>query len=135
MLKLVDRLVSEASVRKNVRVRVPLGAQVRNLQEISRWEKNSIVIVMKEFLLNVLIIVYASVSAIGIIAYWPTIKDLYRKKPSANINSYILWTVGSGIGFLYSLFILSDLLLKIVSGLYFGANALVLLLSIKLRHR
>ena len=90
---------------------------------------------MKELLLQLLIITYASVSVIGIVAYWPTIKDLYRKKPSANINSYILWTVGSGIGFLYSLFILSDLLLRIVSGLYLGANALVLLLAIKLRHR
>lgn len=90
---------------------------------------------MKELLLNALIIAYASVAVIGIIAYWPTIRDLYRKKPSANTNSYILWTVASGIGFLYSLFILSDLLLRIVSGLYLGANALVLLLSIKLRHR
>lgn len=90
---------------------------------------------MRELLLNVLIIVYASVAVIGLIAYWPTIKDLYRKKPSANINSYMMWTVTSGIGFLYTLFILSDLLLRIVSGLYLGANALVLLLSIKLRHR
>lgn len=90
---------------------------------------------MKEFLLHLLIITYASVGVIGLIAYWPTIRDLYQKKPSANINSYMLWTVGSGIGFLYSLFILSDLLLRIVSGLYLGANALVLLLSIKLKNR
>ena len=90
---------------------------------------------MKELLLHLLIIAYASVGVIGIIAYWPTIRDLYRKKPSANINSYILWTATSGIGFLYSLFILSDLLLRIISGLYLGANALVLLLGIKLRQR
>jgi len=90
---------------------------------------------MKELLLNILVITYASIGVIGIIAYWPTIRDLYRKKPNANINSYILWTVASGVGFLYSLFILSDLLLRIISGLYLGANALVLLLSIKLKHR
>ena len=90
---------------------------------------------MKELLLQVLIIAYAGVSVVSLIAYWPTIRDLYRKKPSANINSYILWTVASGVAFLYSLFILSDLLLRIISGLYLGANALVLLLSIKLKQR
>ena len=90
---------------------------------------------MEELLLHVLIIAYASVGVIGIIAYWPTIKDLYYKKPSANINSYALWTATSGIAFLYSLFILPDLLFRIVSGLNFGACALVLLLSINLRNR
>lgn len=90
---------------------------------------------MKELLLNVLIIAYASIGVISIIAYWPTIRDLYHKKPSANISSYLLWTATSGVAFLYSLFILPDLLLRIVIGLNFGACALVLILSIKLRHR
>ena len=90
---------------------------------------------MKELLLHTLIIAYASVAVISLIAYWPTIKDLYYKKPSANINSYVLWTATSGIAFLYSLFILPDLLFRIVSGLNFGACALVLLLSINLRHK
>ena len=90
---------------------------------------------MSELLLQALIIAYASVSVINFIAYWPTIKDLYYyKKPSANINSYILWTATSGIAFLYSLFILQDLLFRIVSGLGFGSCALVLILSVNLKY-
>jgi len=89
---------------------------------------------MSGILLQALIVAYASVGVITIIAYWPTIKDLYHKKPSANMSSYVLWTAASGIAFLYSLFILPDLLFRIVSGLNFGASALVLLLSINLRY-
>ena len=89
---------------------------------------------MKELLLQVLTIAYASVGVIGFIAYWPTIKDLYyHKKASANVTSYLLWTATTGIAFLYSLFILPDFLFRIVSGINFGACALVLLLSIKLK--
>ena len=89
---------------------------------------------MKEILLKVLIIAYASVSVIRIIAYWPTIKDLYlRKKASANITSFSLWSVTSGITFLYSLFILSDFLFRVVSFIGFILCVIVLFLSIWLK--
>ena len=81
-------------------------------------------------------IAYASVGAIANVAYWPTIKDLYfHKKPSANITSYLLWTATSGIAFLYSLFVLKDSLFRIVSGLSFAANTLILVLSINLKYK
>lgn len=90
---------------------------------------------MKELLLQILIVAYACVAVINIIAYWPTIRDLYyHKKPSANIASYILWTTVSGITFLYSIFVLPDLLFRMVSALGLTANLLVLLLSINLRY-
>lgn len=90
---------------------------------------------MKELLLRALIIAYASVGVVSTIAYLPTIRDLYNKKPSANINSYVLWTATTGTAFLYSLFILQDLLFRIVSGLSFGGCVLVLLISINLRRK
>ena len=90
---------------------------------------------MKEILLQALTIAYAVVGVVGFIAYWPTIKDLYHhKKPSANTVSYMLWTTTTGIAFLYSLFILPDLLFRIVSGINFGACALVLFLRIRLKN-
>ncbi len=90
---------------------------------------------MKQILLQALIVAYAGVGVVGVIAYWPTIKDLYyHKKLSANIASYVLWVATSGIAFLYSLFILPDLLFRIVSGVNFGACALVLFLSINLKN-
>ena len=91
---------------------------------------------MIELLLQILTIAYASDGVIANVAYWPTIKDLYfHKKPSANITSYLLWTATSGIAFLYSLFVLKDSLFRIVSGLSFVANALILILSINLKYK
>lgn len=91
---------------------------------------------MKELLLQLLIITYAATGIIGLVGYWPTLQDLYRhKKPSANISSYILWSSTGGIGFLYSMFILSDLLLRIVSGINFFACITVLALSVSLNKK
>jgi hypothetical protein len=90
---------------------------------------------MKEFFLNVLIIAYATVGAINIIAYFPTIKDLYHhKKASANVLSFTIWTGAAVITFLYSLFILPDILFIIVSGINLAADITVLTLSIILKH-
>ncbi len=91
---------------------------------------------MEETLLKILIVSYGVTGIIDTIAYWPTIKDLWLlKKPSANIQSYILWTVTTGIGFLYSLLILPDLLFRFVSGMMFFANVVILILSIRLKSR
>lgn len=88
---------------------------------------------MKELLLQSLIFAYACVGVFAAIGYWPTIRDLYHhKKPSANITSYILWTATSGIAFLYSIFILPDLLFRIVSGINFLSCGTILILSISL---
>lgn len=91
---------------------------------------------MTEILLQILIFAYASTGIITIIGYIPTIKDLWQhKKMSANISSYTIWTVCSGIAFLYSLFILPDMLFQIVSGLNTASCALILLLSIMLKYK
>ena len=88
---------------------------------------------MQEILFKILIIIYGATAIIDIIAYWPTLKDLWRKKPSANIYSYILWTATTGIAFLYSLLILPDLPFRIVSGVVFFANVSILFLSLRLK--
>jgi len=91
---------------------------------------------MTMVLLQILIITYASVGVIATIGYLPTIKDLYfRKKMSANISSYVIWTASSVITVLYSLFILPDLLFRIVSGLNFASCALILILILGLKYR
>lgn len=91
---------------------------------------------MKELLLQALVIAYGTTSIISLSAYWPTIRDLYyKKKPSANIASYILWSSTGGIGFIYAIFIISDLLLSIVSGINFFACLVVLVLSIGLKQK
>ena len=89
---------------------------------------------MNILLIKLLSIAYACVGIISLLAYWPTIRDLsHHKKPSANISSFSLWTITSGITLLYSIFILPDLLFRLVSGLNFFACSIVLILSLKLK--
>jgi len=89
---------------------------------------------MKVLLLQILSIAYGGVGVIGVIAYWPTIKDLHvHKKPSANMASYGLWTLTTGITFLYSVFILPNPLFIFVSVMNFLMCALVLFLSVILK--
>lgn len=89
---------------------------------------------MEDILLTLLISAYAITGIVDIIAYWPTIKDLYYyKKPSANFRSYFIWAITSFIAFMYSLFILQDLLFRIVSGMFFSANLCVLFLILRLK--
>ncbi len=89
---------------------------------------------MEELLLQVLKISYAGVGLVGLIWYWPTVKDLYHHKvASANIASYVIWTLCGGVAFLYSIFVLPDLLFQFVSGTGFLACAIILLLSMRLK--
>lgn len=88
-----------------------------------------------EILLKLLAFAYAATGIVATIGYFPTIKDLWlHKKSSANIQSYIIWTACGLIVFSYSLFVLPDLLFRIVSGLNFLSCLLILILSLILRH-
>ena len=87
-----------------------------------------------EPMLKIIVFLYAGTGIVATIGYLPTIKDLYHKKPSANINSYIVWTFCAGITFLYAITVISDLLLEIVTGLNFLSCAIILFLAIKLKY-
>ena len=89
---------------------------------------------MKIFL-EILTILYGGVGLVSVIAYWPTIKDLWHKKPSANSTSFEIWTLTSGITFLYSHYIVNNLLFSIVSGINFGLTAVVLVLRLRIRRK
>jgi hypothetical protein len=88
---------------------------------------------MKEVLIKLIIGAYACAGAVAIIAYLPTVRDLFNKKPSANSVTFLLWTLSTGVSLLYSLFVLDDLLFRIVSGINFCSCAIILVLSLRLR--
>jgi hypothetical protein len=88
-----------------------------------------------DLLLQFLIIAYAGTGIVATIGYVPTIIDLIHKKKSANVSSYAIWTLCSMITFLYSLFVLNDLLLRVVTGLNFLCCATILVLGIRLNIR
>ncbi|MCU0652740.1 MAG: hypothetical protein MUD10_00580 [Candidatus Pacebacteria bacterium] len=88
---------------------------------------------MAELLIRILAVAYGSVGIIGIIAYWPTIRDLINKKPSANLSSYSIWVATNLVTFLYSLFVVDDLLFRLVSGAYLAVNTSVFLLRLRIK--
>ena len=88
-----------------------------------------------DFLLELLVFAYAATAIIAVVGYWPTIKDLYHRKPSANISSYIIWTIDTGIVFMYSLFVVPDFLFQIVSGFNFACCIIILVMSIGLKNK
>ena len=85
--------------------------------------------------LTIIAFIYACTGIISTIGYLPTIKDLINKKNSANIHSYIIWTLCSGVTFLYSIAVISDLLLEIVTGLNFISCLTILILSLNLKRK
>jgi len=108
---------------------------LRGLELKSRLISDFLVLysIMQELIIKLLAVAYGGVGIVNLIAYWPTIKDLFNKKPSANIPSYFLWTVTSGITLFYSLFVLNDLLFRLVSGVNFVCCALILFLCIRMK--
>lgn len=91
---------------------------------------------MTDILLNLLVLAYAATGIISLTAYWPTIKDLYfYKKKSANIQSYAIWMITTGITVLYSMFVLADLPFRIVAWVNFICVVIILTLSVGLSRK
>lgn len=85
--------------------------------------------------MEILIIIatlYLLAGMVSILGYMPTIKDLLNKKKSANIKSYLIWTMSSGITFTYALIAIPDILLRIVTGFTLIACATTLTLALRL---
>lgn len=76
---------------------------------------------------------YAISGIIVAFGYVPTIKDLLKGKPSASINSYLIWTFCATIAVIYASIIISDLLLIVISGLNLFAILTVVILAINLK--
>lgn len=87
-----------------------------------------------DWTLAIIAFLYAGTGIIATIGYIPTIKDLIKKVPSANISSYIVWTFCACITFIYAFLVVSDLLLEIVTGLNLASCALILILAVKLKY-
>lgn len=86
---------------------------------------------MKELFLEGLSISYAFAGFVCCIAYFPTIRDLYfDKKTNVNTTTYFLWTITALITLLYSFYILSDVLVRIISIANFVLCAVILYLSL-----
>lgn len=86
-------------------------------------------------LLIIISFLYAGTGIVATIGYLPTIIDLLKGKESANIPSYIIWTLCSFITVLYAFFVIADLLLEIVTGLNFLSCTLIWILALRVKHK
>jgi hypothetical protein len=88
-------------------------------------------------MVNLIVIIsflYAGTGIVAAFGYVPTIIDLIKNKKGANRESYIIWTIASGVTFLYSLLVIKDLLLEIITGLNFVSCAIILLLTLRIKY-
>ena len=90
---------------------------------------------MASIFIDILTFSYLAVGIVSLMAYWPTIKDLYEKKPSANITSYFLWTITTGVSTLYSFIMLNDSLVQILTLTNSLTCTLIFLLSVRLNYK
>jgi hypothetical protein len=86
---------------------------------------------MYNILIYVISGLFAIIGVIDVVAYLPTIKDLIKKMPSANIKSYAIWSISGFIGLLYAAIVLQDLLFTLVEILHFGLCFIIYILAIR----
>jgi large-conductance mechanosensitive channel len=84
---------------------------------------------MKTELITFLYVCAGVVSTTG---YFPTIKDLLQKKKTANIKSYLIWTICTAITLAYATFVVSDIFFIIMAAAAFTLCATILVISLKL---
>ena len=78
---------------------------------------------------------YACTGVIGVVAYAPTFKDLFNKIASANPSSYGLWTFTYSVTFLYTVFVVKDMLLSIFMGVHVISCGCITFFSWRLKRK
>lgn len=89
---------------------------------------------MKESFIYILTFLYWIAWIVTFFWFMPTMIDLWKKKPSANIMTYVVWTLTTLATSLYWFFILQDLVFNIVINLQLLACSIVLILSLRLKY-
>ena len=88
---------------------------------------------MENIFVLILTFLYSIWWVITFLWFIPTMRDLWNKKPSANIWTYIIWFLTTFVTSLYWIFILKNLVFNIVINLQLLACLIVLILAIKLK--
>ena len=88
---------------------------------------------MQQTFLNVLTVLYGASGIVTFVGFFPTIRDLWRRKKSANASTYWIWTMTTLLTSLYAIFVLRDLVFSVVISFQLAACAIVLILRLRLR--
>lgn len=87
---------------------------------------------MKQIFLQTLIMLYGASGIVTFAGFLPTIRDLWKRKPNANVLTYLTWTVTTLLTSLYAMLVVRDLLFSIVINLQLLACITVLMLRLRL---
>jgi uncharacterized membrane protein YjfL (UPF0719 family) len=90
---------------------------------------------MKEQFLYILVFLYGLGGIVTFVGFVPTMIDLWNKKPSANITTYVIWTATTFVISLYGFFIFNNLVFNIVINFQLLACLTVLILRIRLKYK
>ena len=88
---------------------------------------------MHNYFIEILTFFYGVGGIITFFSFVPTMIDLWNKKPSANISTYVVWTMTTFLTSLYGIFVLHNLVFNIVINLQLLACTIVLILRIRMR--
>lgn len=78
---------------------------------------------------------YAGMGGVAILAFAPTIKDLWIEKSGVNSTTYLVWLTNAVIGSLYALFIVGDFVMLLISSFYALCCCIVLSLNWRFNRR
>ena len=88
--------------------------------------------VMRQTFLTVLTVLYGASGIVTFAGFFPTIRDLWKREPSANAITYWTWTMTTFQTALYAMFVLRDLVFSVVINLQLAACLIILILRLRL---
>jgi len=89
---------------------------------------------MEKYFLPAITLLYSLGGIVTFAGFFPTMRDLWKKKPSANIWTYIIWAVTTFLTLLYAAFVVKDLVFSIVISLQLAACLVILVLRMRLKY-
>ncbi len=89
---------------------------------------------MERYFIAALTFLYGIGGVITFFGFFPTMKDLWKGKPSANIATYIIWTITTFLTSLYAIFVVKDLVFSVVINFQLAACLIVLILRMRLQY-
>ncbi len=92
-------------------------------------------LIMTEIFTSLLLLAYAAMGGVAILAYAPTIKDLWFEKSGVNSSTYLVWLLNSIIGSLYALFVVGDFVMLLIASLSVICCSVVLSLNWRFQRR
>jgi len=88
---------------------------------------------MKQNLIYIITFLYSIGGIASFVGFFPTMKDLWKGKPSANVHTYFIWALTAFVTSLYAIFVVKDLVFSLVINLQLAACIIVLLLRLRLK--